>query len=149
MSKLKYILILINMLIMFTTKLCESKKFIKGNLFKSIGDDLEINELSVVHEVVTSFLGTCTLTSSFEVRGLGECIGRCMSNTQCMALSYARDVGCMLCLPIELDGTGNGVSSGLRHTFVSIDLLKAINRSDSGNLRSNALAAIYCMLIRY
>ena len=125
-------------LISCSIKLCVSTEFVRANLFQRISYRLEIYEPSVVHDVVTSFLGSCTLTSGFEVRGFGQCLGKCTLNTQCMALTYTRDVGCMHCLPSEADGTGNGRSVSLNHMMLSmIHLLpfyEALNRAGKLNL---------------
>ena len=79
----------------------ENKFFIKATLWSEIGEKAGVNDICTVHVIVTSLLDSCTLNSSFEVRGLGGCIGWCMLDTQCMAATYTRDVGCMHCLPIE------------------------------------------------
>ena len=109
--------------------------FMKASLLSEIGEYLEVDNLSEVHGMVTSLLDNCTLTPSFAVRGLGGCLGWCMLNTECMAVAYTRNVGCMHCLPIEADGTGNGGSEGLSQTYISMFQLnstfEAYNSSSS------------------
>ena len=101
-------------------------QFINAKLFEKIGVSIEITDLATVFGVVTSFLGSCTLTSTFAVRGSGECVGRCqLDYTQCRAWSYTPETGCTLCLAIsnQENQLSNGSSLELRPTMVNIHLL--------------------------
>ena len=111
-------------------------QFINAKLFEKIGDSIEVTDLATVFGVVTSFLGSCTLTSSFAVRGSGECVGRCqLDYTQCRAWSYTPETGCTLCLAIsnQENQLSNGSSLELGPTMVNMHLLRPFAKFQDGS----------------
>ena len=102
-------------------------QFLNAKLFENIGASIEVTELVTIFGLVTSFLGTCTLTSSFAVRGSGECVGRCQLNyTQCRGWSYTLGTGCTLCFAIsnQENKLSNWSSLDLSLSMLNMHLLR-------------------------
>ena len=114
----------------------QNRDFINASKFEILREKLGLESESEAYSLVTSFLGSCTLASSFAVRGLGECTGRCMSNTQCMAVTYTHSEGCMHCFASEGSQIANGGSFYLDHTMVSRLLLDVFHQASSNEGKS-------------
>ena len=111
-------------------------QFINAKSFEKIGVSIEVTDLATIFGVVTSFLGSCTLTSSFAVRGSGECVGRCqLDYTQCRAWSYTPETGCTLCFAIsnQENQLSNGSSLELGPTMVNMHLLRPFAKFQDGS----------------
>ena len=72
----------------------------KSNDVERISEALSISTQQA-EEQVTSQLSTCALTSPQQVRGLGECHGRCLLDEACVALTYSREGECFLCFVVD------------------------------------------------
>ena len=111
-------------------------QFLNAKLFEYIGASIEVTELVTIFGLVTSFLGSCTLTSTFAVRGSGECVGRCQLNyTQCRGWSYTPETGCTLCFAIsnQENQLSNGSSLELGPTMVNMHLLRPFAKFQDGS----------------
>ena len=93
--------------------------------FYKVSSLSEIDDLRHLSRFAVDFLSSCTVTSSLQVRGLGECQGRCRLTSSCVALSFSKRNGlCVLCEEASTDGTNGGWSSSLRNSMVDVHALQ-------------------------
>ena len=76
--------------------LSSARTFLKASKVVEIAELLGISTEEAA-QTVTSALSTCELSSPLQVRGLGECQGRCLLDDRCVALTYSRDGECIFC----------------------------------------------------
>ena len=97
------------------------RDFSRGSL---ITQSLQIcsNELFVMASV-TSFLETCHFTSSSTASRFGVCLGNCIKQGDCVAMTYSATNGCELCMDTA-GAPGNNSTYDVSRVTVNVPALQ-------------------------